>query len=171
MLERQKSLKEEIETPKDMLLIWRRKIFLIIFISTLIAVILPYFINLKIAISSGQILNAFIYSLAYAIAIFITFARTLPFKVRAWTGLSMLYLVGAVSLITLGPLGGGRIWMFTFPVLITLLLGLRSGIIALALNATTIVAWIWAWSIGSFSWGVTLQFSLNQIFAIGGHNN
>jgi PAS domain S-box-containing protein len=159
--------KEEIEKQKDMLLIWRKKIFFSIFLASLIASFIPYLLNIKIAISSGQISSVFIYSLVYVIGIFITFMHRIPFAIRAWVGLLLFFVIGVFSLIAVGPPGGGRIWMFMFAVLTTLLLGLRPGIIALLLNVAAMFVWIWAWSNNYFTWIETYQILKNEILAIG----
>jgi len=158
---------EKGENSKDMLFIWRKRIFLSIFISTLIAAFIPLFFNVQIAITSGNILTAVTYSLIYVAAIFVTFGKFIPFEIRVWSGLLLFYLMGVVSLTTVGPAGSGRMLLFMFVVLTTLILGLRAGIIALALNVFTMLLWIWACSNNYFSLSVTHPFSASQIQATG----
>jgi len=152
---------------KDILLIWRKRIFLSIFISALVASCIPFFLNVQIAITSGKIPNAVTISLIYIAAIFVTFGKFIPFKTRAWSGLLLFYLMGVFSLATIGPVGGGRMFLFAFAVLTTLILGLRAGIIALTLNVLTMVLWVWACSNNYFSSNFAQPFSLSQIQATG----
>jgi len=44
-----------------------------------------------------------------------------------------------VLLLTIGPFGAGPVWLFAFPVIAGLLLGLQSSLIALSVNAVTII--------------------------------
>jgi PAS domain S-box-containing protein len=78
--------------------------------------------------------------------------QAIPFKVRAWAGLLIFYGVGLTSLLALGPVGSGRMFLFAFAILASLLLGLRAGIIALALNISTFFSLGWLLSIGQLHW-------------------
>lgn len=156
-----------IDITKDILDIWREKIFSVIFITSLIVVTLPYLSNMKISISSGKILNALIYTLVYLIAISLIFLKVIPFKIRAWLGLSLFYMIGVISLFTVGPAAGGRMWLLLFAVLATLLLGLRAGIIALIINIATILVWVLAWINNYFAWTLETTFVPNQAAATG----
>ena len=64
----------------------------------------------------------------------------LQFKVRAVTALTMLYLIGILILVRLGPISGGFVWLFTFAVAAAVLMGLRSAFIAIALNMVSLMA-------------------------------
>ena len=128
----------EIKTHENTLQVWRARIFLTIFSSTILIGALSYVPNMKISFKSGDWLSALIYTIVYSTVISITFVRTIPFKIRVWTGLSLFYAVGLISFLTFGPIGSGRIWFLSFAVLSSLLLGLRAGLIALFLNICTI---------------------------------
>jgi len=128
----------------DVLSVWRNIIFSTIFISAILVATLPYLSNMRIALGSGQVVNAAVYSLAYALAFLILFGRFLPFKVRIGIGLFLFYAVGITSLVSIGLAGSGRLWLVTFGVLATLLLGLKAGLAALALNVATMLLWSWS---------------------------
>ncbi len=151
--------------PNDLLFVWRQRIFSFVFISMLIAAMIPYFLNLKIAWASGQILNIVVISGAYLIAIVVTFLKAIPFRLRAWIGLLLIFLMGVLSLTTIGPVASGRIWLFMFAVLATLILGLRAGVIALIMNVIMMLVWIWAWQKGFFSWHYITGIRLNEVMA------
>jgi len=125
-------------TCEDPLEIWRKRIFSTIFLSTIITATPAYIWNIKISIQSGQKLNVVVFSLIFLVAIIVTLIRTIPFKIRVWTGLFLFYILGLTSLLTLGPSSSGRLIISAFAVLASLLLGLKAGIIALALNVVTI---------------------------------
>jgi two-component system cell cycle sensor histidine kinase/response regulator CckA len=139
-----KTVQKEDQNSQDVLSVWRTRIFSTIFSSAIVIAVLPYFSNMKIAISSGQLFSACVYSAAYIVAIFVIFSKFLPYKIRISIGLFLFYIVGVTSLITLGIYGSGRLWLVTFAVLATLLLGLKAGFIALALNLATLFLWSWA---------------------------
>lgn len=64
----------------------------------------------------------------------------LRFKLRAVTALMLLYIIGILILIGLGPISGGLVWLFTVAVSAAVLMGLRSAFIALALNMVSLLA-------------------------------
>lgn len=154
-----KIVQREDRNSKDVLSIWRTRIFSTIFLCSIVIAALPYVSNMKIAISSGQLVNACVYSAAYIVAIILIFSRFLPYRFRIGIGLFLFYIVGVTSLLTLGLYGSGRLWLVTFAVLTTLLLGLRAGLIALALNLATLFLWSWAvaGNFGGFSYGLNSQ--------------
>ena len=141
------------QREKDSLLhLYREKIFFIIFVTSLIGALLPYYLNVKISLTQGDYLNAVIYTSAYVVALVATFIKAIPFVVRAWAGLLLFYIMGVVGLITYGPAASGRMWLFMFATLTTLVLGLRAGIVALSINVATVLLWMWGWTVSFFPW-------------------
>ena len=128
--------------PQDILSLWRNRIFTTIFLSAIIVAALPYASNIRISLNSDNYLNILIYSLAYAIGVTVIFWRSIPFRYRGLIGLLLFYIVGITSLTTYGRLGSGRLWLFVFAVLTTLLFGLRQGIVALTFNILTYSLWV-----------------------------
>ena len=128
----------ESKTHEDILHLWRTRIFLTIFSSTILIGALAYIPNMKISIQSGDWQSAVIYTIGYSILILITFMNKIPFKIRVWVGLAVFYGIGITSFFTYGPIGSGRIWLLSFAVLSSLLLGLRASLIAVLLNICTI---------------------------------
>jgi two-component system cell cycle sensor histidine kinase/response regulator CckA len=137
-------IKREFKIHEDALLLWRKRIFFTIFLSAILIASLSYIPNVKISFQSGKWLNVFVYTITYLIGIIITFVEVIPFKLRAWSGLFLFYSVGLISMLTIGPVGSGRIVLFTFAILTCLLLGLKAAVIALILNVCTffLVAWL-----------------------------
>ncbi len=129
---------QEFQTHEDTLHIWRARIFLTIFSSTILIGAMSYVPNMKIAFQSGNWRSAAIYTTGYSILILITFVRRIPFQIRVWTGLAVFYGIGITSFLTFGPVGSGRIWLISFAVLSSILLGLRAGLIAVFLNICAI---------------------------------
>jgi len=75
----------------------------------------------------------------YSWVIILFFSRSVPFVVRALTFPVMGYILGMILLLTIGPFGGGPVWLFAFPIIVAILLGLRFALISLALNVLTII--------------------------------
>ena len=141
--------------PKDRdnaLLYWRMRIFSTIFLITVFVGTFSYIPNINIAIKSGQLLSGIIYTLAYLLCAMVFFAKPIPFRIRVWTGLLTFYGVGLASLIFLGPVGSGRMYLFAFALLASLLLGLRAGFLALVLNMSTYFSIGWFLSGGQLQW-------------------
>ena len=155
------------ENVKEPLLFWRMKIFSTIFLITIFIGAFPYASNMSIALNSGQSLNAIIYTFFYVLAIFLLLAKAIPFRVRVWVGLFLFYGVGATSTITLGLSGSGRIYFFAFSVLAILLLGFRAGVIALALNVSTLFFFGCLVNMGYFEHSTMTSFTAEQWIATG----
>jgi signal transduction histidine kinase len=78
-------------------------------------------------------------TIGYAWFVWATFFRRISFAVRAGLLLAFIYILGVALLIKLGPFAAGSIWLFTFPVMTSLLFGLRPAMGALAVNALTVI--------------------------------
>jgi diguanylate cyclase (GGDEF)-like protein/PAS domain S-box-containing protein len=63
--------------------------------------------------------------------------RTLSYRFRAWNLLALIYLLGVWFLFTVGP--ASEIYLMAFPVMVALMLGLRPALLALVLNAFTLL--------------------------------
>jgi GAF domain-containing protein len=74
----------------------------------------------------------------YAIALFLTLVRRLPFRFRAVGFLLLFYSVSLFDLTQSGLSGDGRLFFLAFPLLALILLGKRAGVVALLLSLITI---------------------------------
>ena len=155
------------EAQEDTLLTWRKRIFTTIFLCSALMGAFAYIPNIKYNIHNGEWWNAIIYTLSYLIVITIITVHAISFKIRVWTGLFIFYGVGLTSLIALGPVGSGRIILFTFALMASLLLGLRAGIIALALNISTFWSIGWWLSTGRLQWLHLADYSQGEWTASG----
>ncbi len=68
------------------------------------------------------------------------FIRPLNYQFRAVAALMITYVLGVLITAKFGFVSGGPAWLFSFAVIAGLLLGLRAAILALALNASTMIA-------------------------------
>lgn len=130
----------KIESSHETLLhIWRERIFTIIFFSTIIIGTPPYLITTIDTFKKGWWSNFALYTFIYVSLFILVLIRKIPFKLRAWIGTSIFYLLGISGLIFFGMLGSGRIYLCTFSITVCLLIGLRGGIISLILNISSII--------------------------------
>jgi GAF domain-containing protein len=90
-----------------------------------------------------------VFAAAYALILIMALGRRrIPFRARAYTLLAMAFLLGVDSLRSTALPGSGRIFLFAFAVIATLLLGMRAGIIALVLSVLTTIGAAAAFSTG-----------------------
>jgi len=78
-------------------------------------------------------------TIIYAWVVILFSNRSIPFAVRAVSVSLIGYILAMLLLLTIGPFGGGPTWLFAFPVIVAILLGLRMSLIALAVNAGTLI--------------------------------
>ena len=129
---------ESLSPEQDLLAVWRERIFFIIFITVVLMGSIPLLSSISQAIQEERWINIVFYTLGYLIMIVIIVVRRIPFKIRTGIGLSVFYLFALLALLTIGPAGSGRVFLFALSIIATLLLGLRVGLAALALNIATI---------------------------------
>jgi diguanylate cyclase (GGDEF)-like protein len=89
------------------------------------------------AASQGLKAIAWIDGIAFAWVFTIWRAHALPYRFRAWNLLALIYLLGVWFLLTVGP--ASEIYLMGFPVMAALLLGLRPGLLAITVNAFTLL--------------------------------
>ncbi len=118
---------------------WRKLIFVGIFTSFLVFAIIPYIISSYSAVQDKLWANFFIYSANYIVVAFIVFFRQIPFKIRVFSGLLVFYSLALIALITLGPIGSGKLYLLSLSIIATLLLGVRYGIFTTLINALTLL--------------------------------
>jgi putative methionine-R-sulfoxide reductase with GAF domain len=68
----------------------------------------------------------------------LTFLPRIPYRVRAVLLLLMFYIAGLQELLRAGMLGDGRMWLVAFTMMTFILLGIRSGVFAVAVSIGTV---------------------------------
>ncbi len=123
---------------KDGLSYWRvRVLFAIIFTGLLIG--LFAFVPVTVFLIKEKMWGLLIFDgVAWLIGIGLLFARRPRYEIRASIALLTVYVVGLVIIISVGPLSGGPAWLFSFAVLSGVLLGSKTVIMALTVNAATL---------------------------------
>ncbi len=77
-----------------------------------------------------------IFLIAYLILVGLALFRRLNFRMRGWIALLMGYGVSIIAFARSGLVGSGRAYIITLPILTTILIGVRSGLIATTLSLT-----------------------------------
>lgn len=116
---------------------WRDRLLTAILMVALIMGTLTAVPSILQAWKEGQTAIALVDALALAWVVFVWRQRTLSFHFRAWSLLAVLYAVGLVLLLTIGPVS--QIYLMAFPVMAALLLGLRAALFALAIDGITLM--------------------------------
>ncbi len=125
-------------TDYDELNFWQERILrnlLLVAVALGWAVYLP---SVALSVKEGLYDIAVIDTLIYLCALFLFFYPGVSYTVTALIFCGMSYALGMVLLFVLGPFGAGPVWLFAFPVLVALFIGLHSSIAALFINGITI---------------------------------
>lgn len=132
------SMAPSSDLEKDSLTYWRiRILFVILFTGVLIGtfVMVPVLTNYIKKNMWGLVTFDLLVWLTGATLLF---SRRLGYTVRAGIGALLLYIVGVFILLSLGPLSGGPIWLFTFAVLVGIYFDSKAAVIALVINTITL---------------------------------
>jgi two-component system, cell cycle sensor histidine kinase and response regulator CckA len=135
---------------KDGLSYWRvRILFSIIFIGLLIGLVA--FVPLVALVLKGKLWGLLIFDgVLWIIGAGLLLIRGLKYEVRSGIALLILYSMGLGIIVSVGPLSGGPVSLFTFAVLAGVLLESKAAIIALIVNALTLTFIGWLFNAGLF---------------------
>ncbi len=126
-------------TIDDGIRYWQERLLLIL---VLVCTFLGFFVYLPsvtLSIKENMWIVAVADTIIYGWMVILFFCRSIPFMVRAVTISLFSYFLGMVLLLTIGPFGGGPVWLFAFPVIVALIQRFRISLIALALNVVTVI--------------------------------
>jgi PAS domain S-box-containing protein len=116
---------------------WRNYVLSVILLATAILGSVAAVPSIAISIYSGLWSIAIADSLALAWVIVIWRARSLSYRLRAWSFCIIIYLLGTLLMAKVGH--AAQIYLMAFPVMAALLLGPKPAIIALIVNAVTLL--------------------------------
>lgn len=125
--------------PKDGIRYWQEKVLLTILMASVFLGFFTWLPSVYLAIKEGLWLIAIVDTLIFIFVLYLFFKPSLPYAFRAGSFPVLSYLLGMILLIVLGPFGGGPVWLFFFPILAGVLLGVRSAVMALGLNLITTI--------------------------------
>ena len=104
---------------------------------------------------------------AYLWLLGILLARRLSLFVRAGAAALGMYVLGLVLIITLGPAAAGYIWLFAFPILCGLLIGRIAALMALIINALTVLGIALLIGGGHLHWAAAMENPMEKWVVIG----
>ena len=76
---------------------------------------------------------------AWILGVILLVSPKIKFKTRAVISILVMYALGLVIILSVGPLSGGPVWLFGFAILSGVLLGWRAACFAILTNAITII--------------------------------
>ena len=126
-------------TTDDGIRYWQERLLLVFVFVGAVFGIFVYLPSVALSIKEDLWSVAVADTVIYACVVILFFSRSIPFAVRAASVSLIGYILGMLLLLTIGPFGGGPTWLFAFPVMVAILLGLRMSLIALAVNAGTLI--------------------------------
>ncbi len=135
---------------KDSLTYWRVRILFTIIIAGLLIGLFALVPSVVLVIKQKLWSLLLVDLVAWPVGISVLLSRRLKYEIRAAIALISFYLLGLVIIISVGPLSGGPIWLFTFAVLVGVLLGFKAAIMALSVNAITLTITCWLINAGIF---------------------
>ena len=148
-------------TEKDSLSFWRVRILFAI-IATGVLTGLFVFVPVVAMVIKEKLWRLLVFDCAvWLIGIGLLLIPGLKYNIRAGITLLVVYFMGVVIIVSVGPLSGGPAALFAFAVLVGVLLGSKAAIIALAINALTLT--FIGWLITSGLFGQSFPF-FNSIF-------
>ncbi len=135
---------EDSDRTVDSLAGLRAQVFYVLAIGGLALGAASLVFSSAIAWSVGMPLISAIFVLAYLVLLYFAVSPRLGMHTRIVGGLACVYLIGVAVLISELPYNNGALWLFAFAVLTGILLGIRAGFLAIALNvlALTAIGWV-----------------------------
>ena len=125
---------------EDEIKYWQDKMLLMLLLTTVVLGLPVYVPSVALCIKESLWSIAVVDTAIYGWVVVLFFRRSLPFVVRATSVVCMSYVLGMVLLLTVGPFGAGPVWIFAFPVLAAVFMGVSTVFMTLAINAATLIA-------------------------------
>jgi two-component system, cell cycle sensor histidine kinase and response regulator CckA len=119
------------------LTVWRERILTIILGSLVLLGLFPLVTTARYAAANEHVSSILLMGVIYVSYLVMLILRRPRFAARVWITAASLYGLALMSFSAIGPLGSYRIWLFALSVIVGMLLGLRSGLVALALSLGT----------------------------------
>lgn len=116
---------------------WRERILASILLVIAVLGALTALPSIWLAAREGLWAIAWVDVLALAWVLVLCRHKSLSYRVRAGNLLALIYLLGAWFLTVVGP--AGQVYLLAFPVMAAILLGMRAALLALGVNAATLM--------------------------------
>ncbi|MFP4474929.1 MAG: ATP-binding protein [Desulfatibacillaceae bacterium] len=119
---------------------WQERILLMILLAGSLLGLVAYIPSVILSVREGLYAVAGVDTAMYLLVIVLFVFRRIPYGIRAGSVAFISWFLGMVLTLTLGPFGAGPVYIFGFPVLAAVLLGVRACIAALAVNLLSLAA-------------------------------
>jgi signal transduction histidine kinase len=141
MLDTLKNLKEKVTRPvvNEGLQFWREKIYSSLSLALVIIGLLAYIPSIYLSVNYKLWSVVILDTIVYLFIVCLFFLKGLPYKIRVFGLLIIVYTLGVGLLLFLGFGGAGLVWLFSFPVFGSILKGVRCSVIAISINALTLL--------------------------------
>ncbi len=146
---------------------WRARIlFLIVCTGLLIGLFV--FIPVSVMAIKKQMWGLLFFDILVCISgVWLLVYSRLGYLARSGIALLIIYGVGLMVIISVGPLSGGPAWLFTFAILVAVFFGARAAVVALMINAITLAITGWLIKTGVFGHSFPFFSSSEVMFAAG----
>ena len=79
-------------------------------------------------------------SLVYVCLAILVFRRSLPYSIRSYSAVLIVFFIGIAIIFSLGPLNSGALWLFFLPIICALLIGEKSALLAILMTILVSIA-------------------------------
>ena len=138
---------------EDTVRYWQDRLLFSLLLAGVVLGFVVYIPSLGLCIKEGLWIVAAADTMIYGWVVFLFFRRSLPFWVRSYTLVYLTAVLGIVLILTRGSFAAGPAWLFAFPVLAAIFIGLRMAFVALAINAAIIFGMALVHRVGMLSIG------------------
>ncbi len=122
---------------KDVLRTWRIKALNVgLSVLAAVALLATAFPLLTAIRDPNRRFGILVFLVAYLVLVGLVIFRRLDYRLRGWIAFLIGYAVSIVAFARAGLVGSGRVYIITLPILVMILIGVRSGLIATALSLT-----------------------------------
>jgi two-component system cell cycle sensor histidine kinase/response regulator CckA len=126
-----------------------------------------YIASVLLCIKEGRWGVVMIDTVIYSWLVALFFFRPFSFRVRAISICVICYILGMILFLAIGPFSSSPVWLFAFPVIVAILLGLRFSLISLAINAGTLIIIGILLQLGHIDWDHATNNSVKNWVVVG----
>ena len=128
---------------QDSLIYWRSHILFTIIMTGWVFGTIAIIASLELFVRKNAWELALLDVSCFFLCMALIFLKGIRYEVRASIALLIFCAIGNMVIISIGPLSGGPLWLFTFAVLVAVLLGLKPALFAILINAFSLLAIGW----------------------------
>ncbi|OEU60441.1 MAG: hypothetical protein BBJ57_01975 [Desulfobacterales bacterium PC51MH44] len=152
---------------QDSLISWRSHILFTIIMTGWILGTIAIVASLGLFIRENAWGLALLDVFSFVLCVILIFSNRIRYEIRSSIALFIFFAIGNVVILSVGPLSGGSLWLFTFAVLVAALLGSKPALIAVFLNAFSLSVITWLISTGKIGQDFPFFKTPQAMFATG----